>query len=746
MSKVDERFIFEGRNKKYYEQVLPRLKPRDDREGAFTGMPDDGKSPFVDAYNENPDESGIVIQAIGIVASWMYSDPVVTEGEYFACFNRNLRHIHEHFSFGVSGLNSDNAPEEMIKKVRPLAYEHIDKRGIELMGEEAYHNTDRLWWAGGYQGHTVPSYDKLMKLGVGGTIEQINYYDSITPAGNKKKKDFYKACRIVMEGFSTWFNKYADYCEELAKTAEGEWKVQLLINAENLRYVSWNAPKTLHQAGQLMWGYALWDWVDCVGRFDQYLYPFYTGTYEEKQMIAELIMKVWEHGSHNVVIGGVKPEDGSDATNDISYLVLQTIRTIHDVHPRVSCRIHENTPADFLELIVTLWSEGMSDPTIASDKNVIEGLVDYGVTLEDARNYTLLGCQEIEIPGKSNFGCEDGSFNLAKAFEITINHGYDVQKNIQMGLDLGGLTDFDTFDKLWDAYTKEIEYFTRIYLDLCNMGVDIRNANVAKLVKSCMTEACIERGLNMDDGGTIYNYGVIETGGHGTVGDSMYAMKKLVYDEKKISLETLDAALKANFEGYDEVRQMLREVPKYGNGDAEADAMSAKVLEHFWREIGKYTSRRGGVFTGACSLLEGGISMGRNVGAMPDGRFAGEPLGNTIGPRTGADKSGVTNMLTSVARMPLKLGVGGSGCNVLFPKELLQTREARLKVAGLVKTFMMMGGQLAQITTASKEDMIAAQENPEDWGNLIVRVGGYSQKFVELGRSTQNELIKRYGD
>jgi formate C-acetyltransferase len=174
--------------------------------------------------------------------------------------------------------------------------------------------------------------------------------------------------------------------------------------------------------------------------------------------------------------------------------------------------------------------------------------------------------------------------------------------------------------------------------------------------------------------------------------------------------------------------------------------MSAKVLEHYWTEIGKYTSRRGGVFTGACSLLEGGISMGRNVGAMPDGRFAGEPLGNTIGPRTGADKSGVTNMLLSVSRMPLKLGVGGSGCNVLFPRQLMQTVESRAKVAGLIKAFMMMGGQLAQITTASKEEMIAAQQKPEDWGNLIVRVGGFSQKFVELGRSTQNELIMRYGE
>ena len=138
--------------------------------------------------------------------------------------------------------------------------------------------------------------------------------------------------------------------------------------------------------------------------------------------------------------------------------------------------------------------------------------------------------------------------------------------------------------------------------------------------------------------------------------------------------------------------------------------------------------------------------MGRNVGAMPDGRFAGEPLGNTIGPRTGSDKSGVTNMLLSVSRMPLKLGVGGSGCNVLFPREILTTEDSRARVAGLIKTYLAMGGQLAQITTASKEDMLAAQEKPEDWENLIVRVGGYSQKFIEISRNTQNEIIKRYGD
>ncbi len=744
MSRVDDIFIFEGRNAEVREQVLARLKSRDEREDGHTGLPNDGREPFLDAFESRPDEDYIICLAHGIVDSWMVSEPFITKGEYFIGYPRPNRPIYEHFSNGIIGdFESSERAVRLKPRMRPLTREYINQKGVEMMGAEAFYTADWLWWVGGYQGHTVPSYDKLFSLGIGGTLKQIDYYDSITPAGNVKKKNFYKACRIIMEGMSAWFIKYADAARKEAEATDLWWREELLEIAATCERVSTAAPATLREAGQLMWGFCLWDWVDCIGRFDQYMYPFYDGTAEHKQMIADLVMKFWEHGVHNLVIGGVKP-DGTDGTNDISYLILQIIRANHGVHPRVSARIHENTPAELLDLIVTNWSEGMSDPAIASDKNIIEGLVSYGVSLEDARNYTLLGCQEIEIPGKSNFGCEDGSINLAMILQYTLNHGRDPLHNGQVGLDLGGLCDYKTFDELWKAYTTQVEYITRYYLALCNLGVDIRVANVSKLVKSCMTEACVERGLDLDDGGSVYNYGCIETGGHGAVGDSLYAMKKLVYDEKKISLETLDAALKANFEGYEEVRQMLLAVPKYGNDDDGADEMASRVLEHFWTEIGKYNSRRGQPFTGACSLLGGGNSMGQAIGALPDGRRAGEPLGNTIGPRTGSDKSGLTAMLSSVAKMPLKLGVGGTTCNVLIPKDTLATPQARSKVAALMKTFMLMGGQLAQITTASLDDMLDAQEHPEDHENLIVRVGGFSSRFIDCQRDTQDEIIKRY--
>ncbi|MBR6807453.1 MAG: hypothetical protein IKM46_03630 [Clostridia bacterium] len=741
-------FVYNERNLKVREQILPRLRDKEGREGTDTGPSHDGRFPFYDAFENHPNDPYIINLARGIVDSWLLSDPFFNEGEYFAGYQRPGRGIAEHFSWGITGYFEDERGMALKSRMLPLDNDHMHARGIELMGKEAYDWAyTYLWGTGGYQGHTVPSYDKLLKLGIGGTLEQINYYDSITPTGNTKKKNFYKACRIIMEGFSKWFIKLASDADALADKTEGEWADQLREIAVTCRKVSLDTPTTFREAGQLMWGYCLWDWVDCIGRFDQYMYPFYKGTDEEKYMLADLMLKFWEHGVHNITIGGVKPKDGSPAENELTYLILNMIRANHDVHPRVSVRVHDNTPDELLEYIAEIWGDQMSDPTVASDKSIIEGLMGYGVTLEDARNYTVLGCQEIEIPGKSNFGCEDGVINLAKIFELTMYNGRDrIHGDLQVGLALGNLTDFDTFDKLWDAYTKNIEYFTRIFCDLCDRGVDIRIANVSKLVKSCMTEACVERGLQLDEGGSVYNYGCVETGGHAAVGDSLYAMKKLVYDEKKISLETLDAALKANFEGYEDVKRMLSDVPKYGNNHDEADEMASRVLGHFWSEIGKYTTRRGQVFTGACSLLGGGTGMGEVTGALPDGRRAGEALGNTIGPRTGADKSGVTAMLSSVTKMPLHLGMGGSGCNVLFPKEILQTPDSRKKVAGLVRTFMTMGGQLAQITTASKEDMIDAKVHPEDHENLIVRIGGFSKKFNECGENTKDELIKRYGD
>ena len=240
---------------------------------------------------------------------------------------------------------------------------------------------------------------------------------------------------------------------------------------------------------------------------------------------------------------------------------------------------------------------------------------------------------------------------------------------------------------------KQVRWFVERWVKITNRGQEIRRATFAKLVKTLFTDDCIARGKSLDDGGSVYNYGVVETAGASAVADSFAAIDLLVFRKKLISAETLENAIAANFEGYERERQMLLNLaPKYGNDDELADGWMARLLDEFWTECGKHRSVRGGVFTGACSLLSGGIGYGRSTWAMPDGRFAGTELGNTIGPRTGADKNGITAMLNSVQKLPLKKGIGGTTLNVLLPTYTTATEEQRANVEALMYSYMMNGG------------------------------------------------------
>lgn len=570
---------------------------------------------------------------------------------------------------------------------------------------------------------------------------------------NQETRDFYEANRIIIRGMSSWLEGYAAKAAELAeseKNAEQKrWYEEI---SANCAFVAHKKPETLYQAAQLMWTLCLWDWVDCVGRSDQYLWPFYEkavnegGVVSAEEVITSLVFKIWENGVHNLSLGGVKPADGSDATNELSYLFLQVIRVIHDTHPRMSVRVHEATPHELLDLVVKMWQEGMSDPTVVGDNTVIAGLTAIGVPIEDARDYSELGCQEIEIPGKSNFGCEDGVFSLPKVLEYTMHDGYSPKHpELRIGPATGKFVDFETFEDFYQAYVTQLEFFTDIFVQLCNAGQEIRAANFTKLVKTPFTTGCLEKGKPHDAGGPLYNYGCVETAGLAPVSDSLVAIKKLVFEEKKISKQTLMDALHANFEGYEKERQMLLNMaPKFGNDNDEADEMAVRVLDMYWSMLGNYKSVRGDIFTGACSLLQGGINYGHCTGALPDGRFAGEAFGNTMGPRPGADKSGLSAMLNSVAKLPLEKGVGGTTLNVVLTTKLLSNPALREDISATMRSFLLNGGQMAQITTANLEDLLDAREYPERHGDLIVRIGGFSIQFVQLGSDAQKEIISRY--
>lgn len=761
----EEKFGFSDRMAKVRSDILPRLLSQNERENTVCNLCDDGgRNPFLDVFREMPDAPHVIAHAEGIVRSWLTTPAVIFPNEAVVGIPRPHYPMTEHFSWGIVGAQSVYGTEGMTKeeqdalynRINPLDWSYFRKSAELLFGSAENCDTvsdDCIFNAGGYQGHTVPNYFTLLENGLDGMLMLIDRYEALNNR-DQKTRDFYEANRIIVKGMSDWLMLYSNKAAELAK-AESDPVLSRQYGeiAENCAFAAHKKPQTLYQAVQLVWTLAVWDWCDCLGRADQYLYPFYRYSLEHgdviptEDSITSLMFKIWEFGAHNITMGGVNPVDGSDAANELTYMFLQILRSIHDVHPRMAVRIHKGTPDELMELITEIWSEGMSDPTVVSDENVIKGLTEIGVPLEDARTYCTLGCQEIEIPGKSNFGCEDGVFNVAKVFEIAMNGGKSISHpDKTVGPVTKEFTECETFEEFFECFKTQLEYYTRVFVNLCDRGQEMRGANFAKLVKTPFTTGCLEKGVPHDCGGPVYNFGVVETAGVPPTADSLTAVKKLVFEEKKISKQTLVAALRANFEGYEKERQLLlNHAPKFGNDIDEADEMAYRVLDLFWSECGKYKSVRGDVYTGACSLLSGGIAFGRTMGAMPDGRKAGEPLGNTMGPRPGADKCGVTAMLNSVSKLPLHKGVGGTTLNVVLTTKLLSNPTVRKDISAVIKNYMLRGGQLAQITTANIEDLRDAQEHPERHGDLIVRVGGFSTKFVQLDIETQNEIISRYG-
>ena len=714
---ISEKLILSQRMERVHTDILPRIQKWEQRELTKCSEIDAAdKNPFLDVFLEDPDKPYVINLANAIVRSWLVTPVVIHRGEALVGITRPIYPFMEHFSWGIvrydycatdhtKNLEQLRSISDAIERMTPLDEDHRYRAALPIFGPVVEKITrEGLFSAGGYQGHTIPNYNTLLDLGLDGVLEKIRYYSAV----NTHDRDLYEAWQILVLGMSRHLEQYADEAARLAQTEEDETQRRYYQQiSENCRFVAHRKPQTLYQASQLMWCLSLWDWVDCVGRIDQYLYPYYLKAKAEPDVvdaedcIVSIVFKLWENGAHNVTLSGCDPHDGSDATNELTFLFLQVLRRIREVYPRMCVRICEDVDPKLLRLIVQMWSEGMCDPSIVSDSCVIPALQKMGVSLEDARNYATLGCQEIEVPGKSNLGCEDGIFNVAKAFEIAMKGGMSTKGNGLIGAKTKAFTECETFEELYESFQQQLRHFIPIFAFICDRGQEERAANYSKLLKGIFTDGCVERGIDHDAGGPIYNYGVVETAGVPPVADSLTAIKKLVFEEKRITKEQLWQALEANFEGFEKIRQMLLNfAPKFGNDNDEADAMACRVLNTFWDEIAKYRSVRGGAYTGACSLLSAGVFYGGEMGAMADGRFAGEPLGNTMGPRPGADKNGLTAMLSSVAKLPLHKGIGGTTLNVTLSQKFLSDTQRKDAVAQTLMHYMRSGGQLAQITTA----------------------------------------------
>lgn len=758
---------FSDRTVRLREALLPRLLSWGNREGNNFGPDGDGKTPFLDAFEQNPGRPLSLCYARGLVDSWMQSTPHVEPGEILVGIPRPKRPCRDRFAWGIRfGKKKLEQPayrarasdiqeryEKLSKRINPLTGRFVRDEGEARFGSAALDALNgSLWTVAGYQGHTVPGYGKLLHRGIKGIVEEIAQYGTVHQ--DHARVDLIHACETIYRGLSEWILQYARFAETVQSTSDDpSLAVDAAGIAETCRAIAWEPPGTLRQACQLLLFMALWDNIDSLGRVDQYLYPFYRQDIEQDtidddgayELISALWLKFLEYGVHNITLGG-QTSGKTDATNPLTVMGLEASRFLHETHPRLTVRIHAHTPPRLLGLCTKMWSEGMSDPTLVYDESVLKAYAYHGVDPDDALDYTLSACQEIEIPGKSNLGSEDATFNLAKCLELALHDGRCRITGLQLGPQTGVLEEFDSFDDLWKAYTTQVEFFARHCIELSNRGAKIRSANLAKLIRMPLTEDCLKRCLDPDNGGARYGFGEIETAGIGAAADALTALRMLVFEQKAIGMNEIAECLADNFEGHEATRQrLLNAAPKYGNDNEIADEMACRVAHHFWTEIGTYKSGRGGAYFGATSLLARGISFGKRTAALPDGRRMGEPLGNSIGPRTGVDTLGPTAMLRSAAKLPQHLAIGGPSCNVSLPQDMLSTPELRDRVAALVQGYFEEGGTMLQVTPVDRQTLVAARSNPEQYRDVIVRVGGFSIKFVDLAKDAQDELIMRSG-
>ncbi|MBN1255500.1 MAG: formate C-acetyltransferase [Deltaproteobacteria bacterium] len=593
-----------------------------------------------------------------------------------------------------------------------------------------------------------------------------------TDADKIKKGDFLKSVIIALSAIVRIAERFGDLAANMAsKEKDTTRKKELERIAETCRWVPGNPARTFYEALQSFW--FIWIMIASGttpgGRFDQFMYPFYKKDKEEGRItdddVLELLeclrIKVMQYNFvgggklqrdkwagmarwNNWMIGGVTPE-GEDATNELSYLILEAAKDCQTPHHTITVRVHEGTPEALMLKALEVVKTGTGMPAFIGDKSYIEYLVGQGVPLHEARDYALAGCLDVNIPGKSRIHAF-GMFITTRVFEITMNNGFDPRLGVQLGPKTGEFEKFKTFDDFMQAFKEQLKYFMGLTVEEHNILLMAQTQLFPDAVHSAlMVDAikvgrdALDRTLPFENGSALNLVGMIN------VADSMAAVKKLVFDEKKVTKKELKAALAANWEGngYGEIRKLCLAAPKYGNGDPFVDSI-AKELYQFWADTaGTFTSAWGGTVKPTGISITAHAPGGALTGATPDGRYAGETLADgTISAAQGKDTHGPTAVLRSamtINQIPFQATL----LNMKFHPSALASEEDLRKLSLLIRTYFSQGGKHVQFNVVQKKMLVDAQQQPEKHRDLIVRVAGYSAYFVALGKPVQDEIIGR---
>jgi formate C-acetyltransferase len=614
--------------------------------------------------------------------------------------------------------------------------------------------------------HTTMDYEAILASGFDGLIARVERrLAAVSPEEPQadEKRAFLQALRIVAEGYVAFCRRHAELAEALARDAASEARRrELLAIADHCRRVPGQSPRTFWEACQSLW-FAFFFLPDAPGRLDQYLYPFYQRDVEAgslprdfaRELLGCLWVRIFEFmgaeaavaAHQHLTLGGTKA-DGSDASNDVTWLCLDVTEELCLQRPQVGFRWHRGTPPGLLRRAVRVLRTHGGNPDFCSDESIVPALVRLGITPEDARDFSLSGCHEVIVTGKAQMGAVEGFINLPKLLRGVLGLEPGLRGGPDPSASLGaGLAGLDSFEKLWAALEDAMD-FAAAGAHEFSLDRDRRHAEApgGNLLASLVTSDCIERALGYTQGGARYNFCNWDAIGIANLADSLAAIRALVYEEKALPLAELAEILRADWEGHEPLRRrILNKLPHFGNDDAEADALAARIIETFAAVLARRTPFRGGQYT--LGALAGGENMhvefGRMTGATPDGRKAAEPLADSLAAVQGRDRCGVTAMLNSVANLPHHLLPTSTTVNVKLDPKLIESEAGVEKVAALIAAHFAAGGQQLQFNFTSREMLLEAKRCPERHAGLMVRVAGYAAPFISLWDDLQDEIIAR---
>lgn len=667
-------------------------------------------------------------------------------------------------------------------------------------------------------GHVTVNYGEVLNIGLSGIKRKAKAaLSKVCPAAPDyaKRHSFLTAVIESLDAASAYAKRYSSLAREMAVTeSDPKRKAELLQIAKNCENVPENGATSFYEACQSFWFIQMLLQTESSGhsispgRFDQYMYPYYKKDIElgliTQESAQELMDCIWiklndlnkcrDEGSaegfagyslfQNLIAGG-QTKEGLDATNELSFMCIHATMHVGLPQPSFSVRVWNGTPHEFMLEAARLTRMGYGLPAYYNDEVIIPSLLSRGLTMEDARDYNIIGCVEPQKSGKTEGWHDAAFFNMCRVMELVFRNGYD--NGVKVGIETGDVTKFKTYEEFFDAYKRQMEYTIKLLVNADN-AIDVAHAERCPLpFLSSMIEDCIGRGRSVQEGGAIYNFTGPQGFGVANMADACYAIKKLVFEEKKFTLADFKEAMDNNFgkdagsadaekittevvkqlvanginvtneqiadiyrqakgaEGgkYQPILDAIDALPKFGNDEPEVDEVAREVAYTYTRPMENYKNPRGGMFQAGLYPVSANVPLGAQTGATPDGRLAHTPVADGVSPTSGHDTHGPTASANSVSRLDHGIASNGTLFNMKFHPSALKGQSGLESFIALVRGYFDNKGSHMQFNVVSRETLLDAQAHPEKYKSLVVRVAGYSALFTTLSKSLQDDIIKR---